>query len=478
MQLMQLMQRRIALFAAAVLMISFVSAVPAYAQTFPCPYVWKQNLKIGSTGADVLQLQKFLNADPDTTIALLGLGAPGNETGRYGRLTVSAVSKFQEKYGKEILIPAGLKAGTGIVASQTRAKLNQLCAAASVSGAPASMVAAVAASVTQDTLTVINTSQPAQTLALAGAGGVPFTTITLQAGSNDVIVHSITASRVGPGVDNAFDSVSLNDENSEIGDDQHFDSNHSVVFREPFTIPAHALKTVTIMGNMAGNLTDYAGEMPTIEVDKIDASSNVVGQLPIKGTAQTINNTLMIGGGTASLSPFDPETSTNRYINDKGIRFSGIRITAKIQEDLTLSSIRWTQHGTAGNDDLTNVVTVINGTSYPTEADNREFTSTFSPGIVIPKGQTIDIYIQGDLMVSGVNRTVEFDIQGSDDVSLTGNTFGYTVGLSVDSDTAQSGNSVFITSDGTPGGVEGTPFFAGSVATINGATVTSIQNAN
>lgn len=451
----------------------FLAAPFAYAGTLPCPHTWNQNLKIGSAGDDVLSLQKILNCDTDTVIAITGPGSKGNETSSYGKLTALAVVKFQQKYAAEILAPSGLITGTGSVGGMTRAKLNSLCRITLATQST------TASSSEQDTLAVISPQQPKPTLAPAGAGGVPFTNVTLTAGSKDVIVNNLTVQRTGPGVDNVFESVALVDENGDgIGDEKRFNSNHQAVLGDPFTIPAHSSKTLTLVGNMTDDTADYAGQMPTLEVVAIDASSPIEGLLPVRGTGQVVNDTLVIGGATATLSQYNPFTSSNRYINDTGIRFSGIRITANSQEDITLSSITWDQGGTAAASDITNVTTIVNGASYPTEVDGRSYTSTFTPGIVIPKGQTVDVYVQGDLTTTGSNRTVEFDIDSSDDIALTGNTYGYGVGIAAGGNTATGGNSVFITSTGDTDGDEGNPFFAGSVVTINPGTVISIQKAN
>ncbi len=74
---------------------------------------FSRTLKIGSTGADVKALQKFLNAN-GFTVATTGAGSIGNETTVFGKKTAVAVKKFQEKYADKVLKPAGFKKGTGI----------------------------------------------------------------------------------------------------------------------------------------------------------------------------------------------------------------------------------------------------------------------------------------------------------------------------------------------------------------------------
>ena len=445
----------------------------------PCPYSWTRNLRIGATGDDVLKLQQFLNTDTSTTIAPSGTGSAGHESGVYGILTSRAVTKFQEKYKSDTLSPMVLTNGTGLVGTLTRAKLNTLCIAPTVN-IQASTIPDTATT-TFDTLVVSDPGQPASSIASAGAGGVPFISVTLAAGNKDVTINNIAVRRIGLGADDAFANIALNDPSGlQIGDVVSLNSNHIATFRQPFTILAHTSETLTIVGNLASDLSNFVGQMPSLEIDSINASSPVVGSLPLKGVAQTLNNSLTIGSVLATVSSFDPQTSLKRYIGDTGVRFSGIQMTASSQEDITLSSIIWYQSGTASASDLANVTTLANGTSSPAvvRPDGKTYVSVFTPGIVIPKGQSIDVYLQGDLKTTGANRTVEFDISdNTDDVALTGDSYGFGDGISPSGNTATSGHSVFITSDGSTGGNTGTPFYAGSVTSISGGTLTSVGKA-
>ena len=84
------------------------------------PSAFSANMIIGDTGSNVSQLQSCLARDP--------LVYPeGLITTYFGLLTQRAVIRFQEKFAEEILVPAGLTRGNGIVGPLTRQKLKQIC---------------------------------------------------------------------------------------------------------------------------------------------------------------------------------------------------------------------------------------------------------------------------------------------------------------------------------------------------------------
>jgi len=104
------------------------------ATTGSCSYTFTRSLSQGSTGADVMNLQKFLNMSADTQVAVSGAGAPGMETSFYGPATAAAVSKFQTKYSADILVPSGLTSPTGYFGPSSMAKANALCAGGDTDG--------------------------------------------------------------------------------------------------------------------------------------------------------------------------------------------------------------------------------------------------------------------------------------------------------------------------------------------------------
>jgi peptide/nickel transport system substrate-binding protein len=84
------------------------------------PFQFKSNLKQGSQGTEVQELQKCLTRDPE-------IFPDGEISGYFGPKTKDAVIKFQEKYRADVLTPTGLEQGTGEILGATKKKLNEIC---------------------------------------------------------------------------------------------------------------------------------------------------------------------------------------------------------------------------------------------------------------------------------------------------------------------------------------------------------------
>jgi peptidoglycan hydrolase-like protein with peptidoglycan-binding domain len=97
-----------------------VSATPAASAG---KYSFARDLKLGSTGEDVKNLQKVLNMSADTLVAVSGAGSPGSETTNFGPATKAAVLKFQLKYG---VVKKATETGAGRFGPGTRAKVKEI----------------------------------------------------------------------------------------------------------------------------------------------------------------------------------------------------------------------------------------------------------------------------------------------------------------------------------------------------------------
>ncbi len=443
--------------AGATLAIAFAFVAVASAAT----YTFTQTLSLGKTSSEVKNLQIVLNMSPDTQVSASGAGSPGNESMYFGAKTKAAVIKFQAKNN--------ISPRSGIVGPLTRGILNNLGGVVNPPVVPP--VGGVSA------LSVTAGTQPVASLAPTSAARVPFTTITLTAGSSDVTVNSITVEKAGLGDDAVFSGVVLlNSAGQQIGISKTLNSDHRAMVGEPWVIKAGTSQTVTVAGNMSASLTNYAGQVIGLKVVAVNTSATVNGALPIVGAYHTINASLSLGSATLQSSSFDPNSSVSKEIGTTGYKFSGFRVQAGSAEKIRLWSVRFNQSGSASSNDLANVVINVDGTDYPTtlSADGKYYTASFGAnGILIDKGFSKDVYIKGDIIGTGAaGRTVMFDIYKNTDIYVSGDTYGYGIVPTPGSSSSVPGSrssSTFTT---------GTPFFFASQVTVNSGSVTAVAKAS
>ncbi len=409
-----------------------------------------RNLTVGSTGSDVKDLQKFLNSKGHT-VSSSGPGSAGNETSYFGPATRAALAKYQAAQG---ISPAVGYFGP-ITMKSVNAMTGGVVVAPPSGGTPVVVPSGSG-------LVVSSPEQPASGLAPETAARVPYTKFTLTAGSSDVVVNNLTIEHTSLAADAVFSGVVLlGEDGTQIGVSKTFNSNHQATLGEAFTVKAGTSKTYTIAGNMATDNDARAGQISSVKLLAVNTSAAVSGSLPIVGAAHTINSTLALGSVTNQRGSLDPNAAANKNVGVTGYTFSSIQVTDGSQEDIRIHSIRWNQASSAGSSDLANIVTVVDGTSYPTtvSADGKYYTSTFGSGIVIAKGLNKEISVKGDI-VGGSGRTVAFNVEKTTDIYITGETYKY---------------GITPPTSGT-GFTSGTIWYAGKTVTVDTGSLT-IQNA-
>lgn len=422
-----------------------------------------RSLTVGSKGDDVTCLQNYLK----------GAGhLSASATGYFGSLTKAAAAKWQAANG---VTPA-----TGYFGSISRAKYTSLMAMTSAGSSSSTSSTATTSSAgssssvtaTGSGLTITAATQPAATLAVKSAARLPFTKVTLTAGTQDVVVTGITVERTGLANDAAFAGVVLMDDaGAQLGIAKTFNSDHKATVGDTLTIKAGTSKTFTVAGNMASDETAYAGQVAYLSVTGVTTSATVSGSLPISGAGHTINNSLTVGSiatiATGSLDPVAGDVLQTKNIGSTGYTFSSIKLTTGSAEKVRIKSIRWNQSGSVGSGDLANLKTYVDGVAYDTtvSSDGKYFTSTFGTGIVVDKGGNTEISIKGDI-TGGSGRTIDFDIYKTTDVYVTGETYGYGITPPAGS-TSASNNSDFHA---------GTPWFDGGRITVSSGSITVTRN--
>src|SRR3989344_3845724 len=446
-------------------------------------FTFMKNLKMGDSNSDVKQLQMVLNASADTQVAASGVGSSGNESMYFGGLTKAAVIKFQNKYASEVLAPVGLTSGTGFVGVSTRAKLNALNGPIVPPPPPegtdlcvniAGVQTTIPSGMVRDTagncstapsgtgMTVSSAAQPSNGLTPEGAARIPFTKFTVTAGyDGPVTLNSVTIEKTGLANDLIFAGiVLLDDTGTQLGLAKTLNSNHQAVIGEAVIIPAGTSKTFTVAANMAASLDNYAGEVAGLNVVAVNSPATVSGSLPITGAMHTTNATFAIGSVTVARGTLDPAAQAggvSKNVGTTGYTFSSVKVTAGSAENIVIKSIRWNQASSSASSDLENVVTVVEGTSYPTtvSSNGKYYTANFGAGVTVDKGFSKEISIKGDI-IGGSGRTVAFNVEKTTDLYLVGASYGY----GITPPTSGTGFSA------------GSIWYAGSTISINAGSIT------
>ena len=429
-------------------------------------YNFTQNHKMGQTGGDIMNIQKYMNAN-GFAVSATGAGSPGNETSYFGSRTKAAVVAWQNANAAAVLAPVGLSAGTGYWGSSSRAFANANCGSTTTPGTGTTVP-------TGTGVTVAAAAQPANSLAVYNATRVPFTkfSITNNSGSAQT-VNSVTVQRTGLAADTNFTGVVLLDENgTQLGISRVLNSNHQANVGEAVTIQPGQTRTFTVAANMAGSTTVSAGQVAQFSVVAVNTTATVAGSLPIVGASHTINATLAIGTATVQRGSIDPAADKTKEVGTTNYTFSSLKMTAGSAEDIRVRSMRWNQSGSAASSDLANVKVLVDGTEYMTtvSADGKYYTASFGSGIVIAKGNSKEFSIRGDI-VGGSSRTVTFDIWEETDIYITGEIYGYGV-LADDGDTTIGSETKGTYND------EITPAYPAYDVTISAGTVNAFSKSN
>lgn len=386
------------------------------------------NLKLGSTGSDVKNLQIALNADPFTQVAAAGAGAPGMESSYFGVKTKAAVIKFQNKYASDILAPVGLTAGTGFVGVSTRAKLNAMSGVTTTTTTTtttnAGCIAGAAFSSTtgQPCGTVVSTSGPVSVALSASqpAGGV----ITGQAGAvlanltftGNGTVSSVTLNRGGVSDQNTLTNVYLYDGATRLTDGYTF-NNAGVITMNNVNLSVNGSRSITIKGDIVADGTK-AGQTISIVLSSITTASGTSATTVVGSMLSVVNGSglLATGNFTSAVTPSSASTINAGSFN-QSLWSSTLNIgtRAVFLKGMTVKMV-----GSAPSNALSNVQLFVDGVSAGSASINTNsqyvFDLSATPSMVNTGSHIIDV--RGDV-VAGAYRNFYLSLENGADLMLT-----------------------------------------------------------
>lgn len=387
-------------------------------------YQFTRNLTLGSTGADVMELQKFLVAKGHMTLA--------NYTNYFGPVTRAGVIAFQKANN---ITPA-----VGYFGPLTRAAVNSM--GGGVGGGTLPTSAFLKAEL----------AGPSSGSVPSGSIYNPILKVKLSAGNQAVTVSGIKVMRGGFVSNTNITGVSAWDEMGNrygnILSSLTSDGEASFSFgNSPITIAAGASKTITIAANLATG--SYGG---TISFSLMNASSvtatggTVMGVFPISGPALTIvdgstslGNVLMndvatigVASATAVLASYEGNIEVG-YTDREVYKFNLSQSNSK--EAVKLERIRLYVGGTIQDDkDLKNFKLYSQEGNVIATADrayDRYVTFTLTTPYMIDKGLSKDFTVKADI-TDGSGRYFYLTLQDDYDVVVRGMTTGAGV-LALDS---------------------------------------------
>ncbi|MDQ1281785.1 MAG: hypothetical protein QG630_136 [Patescibacteria group bacterium] len=421
---------------AVITAISMGALVVASAQTTPSCFQFTQNMKLGSSGAQVLQLQKSLNS-MGFTIATAGVGSAGMETSYFGGLTKQAVMKYQAANGV---------INTGNVFGLTRAALNASCAPGTGTGNGNGN----GTGSTSGPLSVSLSSMQPNTVLVSGSARAKLADLTFS-GSGSVV--SVKLMRTGVSNNSTLSNVYLYDAatGARLTDAASVLTDGTITFNSSMGIFS-APRTVSVLADIAGSTSGQSVGVSLIGYTAYGSAAAIVSG--VNGPNLSISSATLASASFGSVTPSN--TSINAGSSGSTVWSSALNVGTRA---VKLSSMTFKMIGSAPMDALANVKLYVDGTQFANAsafAANGYVTFySMSPLSLTTGSHTFDV--RADI-VKGSSRSFYVTLENAGDIALE--------------DSQLTGANVTVTLTGSPSTF---PASAGTI-TISGGSLTISQN--
>ena len=382
--------------------------------TMSCSYMFNTNMKLGSRGTDVMNLQKVLNMYPQTQVSTSGAGSPGMETTYFGAATRAAANKFQALH----LVELGITAPTGNVFAGTRGLLNQVCAG-TVSTNPGNPGNPGLPPVVSGPVSAMLAMGQPTGMIVASQSGARLVDITF---SGNGTVTSVQLQRIGVSADATLTNVYLYDGNTRITDSASVVTGGYINFNSTTGLfSVNGTRTITVRADIAAGTS---GQSVGVKLNSLTAGGSVSTYSNVMG------NALQIGSVTTATVNFSAIPVANTTVDAGTQAYTVWSGTASVgTRDVNLKAATFKFVGSAPIDAVANLSLFVDGTKVAgpvmvSGSNNNKLTFDLGSMPYLIKTGSHTIEVRGDI-VKGSNRTITFSVENVadlmfEDTNLTG----------------------------------------------------------
>ncbi len=374
--------------------------------TMNCSYVFNTNMKMGSKGVQVMNLQKVLNMYPQTRVAESGAGSPGMETSKFGPATRAAVNKFQMLQLAEL----GINSPTGNVFAGTRGLLNQLC---SVTGNPVPTPGNPVPPTgnTGPVSVMLSGSQPTGQL-VQGQSGARLADFTFKGNGT---VTNIELQRIGVSTDSTLNNVYLYDGNTRLTDAASVVTGGYIRFNAGTGLfSVSGTRTITVRADLSST---SGGNAVGVKLNSVTAMGSAASTF-----TNVMGNTLTVASGitTASVN-FNPLVTGARTVDAGTTNYNVWDATASVGvRDVYFKAATFKFVGSAPVDSVANLSLYVDGTKVAGPAminamNNNKVVFDLGTMPYFLRTGSHTINVRGDI-VKGSNRTMTFSVENVADL--------------------------------------------------------------
>lgn len=374
--------------------VSAFASVPA--QTSSCNYMFNTNLRLGAVSTDVQNLQKLLNMDIATRVAVTGsAGSMGYETLRFGPATLSAAKRFQAANGVSPV--------SGYVGPLTRAALNTICTGNSNT--------TTTPTPTNTGSGVVSNNIPVSVL-VAGQASAKLGEFVVSGNGNVTMVELM---RTGLSNNATLKNVYLYDGATRLTSASSVLSNGTIKFSSSAGLfMVSGSKTITVRADILTGTSGQTVGVALTGVTMMGATSTPV--TGVQGPLFSISSATIAGANLTTTSPSPSLTTLNAGSMNQTVWSNNVSIS---QNNSRLVSATFKMIGSAPSNTLANVQLYVNGVSRGSATINSMnqyvFNVSGSPVAFNTGSQFVELRAD---VVGGANRNFYMVLEEASDLLI------------------------------------------------------------